>query len=263
MSLAEISKINFLINTGDVKIISNKIRIMKSIKIILICILAGASTGIIQAQYQDLKGWYNLELGFDIGKRFDVGLIQEFRFKSDLKKHDSHFTQLDLSFKHNNWIEYKIGARYIFDKKSYDLVVNDYDYYKNETRIHAAIILKQKYNNFTFALRTQAQLYTDNISNRSKVNDALIRERLTIEYKIPKYKLTPYFSAELFLEDYKDVTKKKKFGIESNNYRLITGVLWKYAKKQSIKLFYGYEKQLNQVINRKDYILGVGFKFKI
>lgn len=235
---------------------------MKRIKIILICILTGASTGIIQAQYQDLKGWYNLELGFDIGKRFDIGLIQEFRFESDLKKHDSHFTQLDLSFKHKDWIEYKIGARYNFDKKSNDIVVNDYDYYKNETRIQAAIILKQKYNNFTFALRTQAQLYTDNISNRSNVNDALIRERLTIEYKIPKYRLTPYFSAELFLEDYKDITKKKKFGIEPNNYRLMTGVSWKCAKNQSIKLFYGFENQVNQVINKQNYILGIGYKLK-
>lgn len=235
---------------------------MEKRKIISVFIFIAISSNLVYAQYQDLKGWYNLSFGFDIGKRVDLSIQQEFRFKSDLKKHDSHFTQLELSYRQNKLIRYQVGVRFNFDKKDYDFQIKDYDYYKFGTRIHADIILNQKIKNFKFESRTRVQLYTNKIRERAKVDDALLRERLMIEYKIPKLKLTPYVSAELFLEDYNDLTKKMKFGIEPNNYRLLTGVTYKYAKKQSIEFFYGYEKQINQVINKRNYIIGISIKFK-
>lgn len=209
------------------------------------------------SQYRDLGGWYSAELGYNIGKRWKIGLQEELRLNSNSTHLKKHFTQLNIKFEHKPYLQYSLGGRYVFNKRSDG-------YWERAFRINFDVFLKKNFYNYTIQSRTRVQYILDYLNMRDRANsdEALFREEITVEYHLDKWRLTPYFSAEIFWEDYRNI-QRRGLSLETNAYRLIIGAKWKVAKRQTIGVFYGFESEVNQVINQKDFLIGIEYKYRL
>ena len=217
-----------------------------------------------KAQYKDLEAWYTVGVTKKLNSKWNVGLAEEFRFNSNALHLDKHFTDLQFKYKKRNWIYYQLGARYYFDKSKDN-------YWNGALRINADLYFKAKKEDFSFVSRTrfQTSLNEENTIGRLHSDEALFREKFTLKYNFKKYNLKPFFSAEFFLEDYfvfnteADAKKPLSVKLESNKIRLKIGTEWKINKQHYLKFFYGYQQELNQVINQRNYILSIGYTYKL
>jgi len=232
-------------------------------KIIILIICFSAFSLSTKAQYQDLGGWYSASASFNLNKKWGFELKEELRFNSNSLKLNKHLTDLQVNFKHTKWLKYGLGTRYYFDKTKDG-------FWENALRLNFDLMLKFKYEKFSILSRTrlQSSLNPKNTIGRMHSDEALIREKITIRYNLKKYNIKPFISGELFVEDYfvfGDITgnQKPKIKFESNNFRLKLGVDYKVNKRNYIKFSYGYQQELNQIFNQRDFLISIKYTYKL
>ena len=210
------------------------------------------------SQYQDLNGWYSVGLGYEFEKKWEINFEEQIKCNSNSMKFDKIISDFDIQFKHKKWLSYSFGGRYVFNK-------TNENFWKQSSRLNFVLILKYEINRFQIISKTKTQIILDYKNRNDKVNsdDALFRQKVTIKYNIKKIKLTPYVSSELFVEDYRDDRKRPPFGFETNAVRFEIGTKYKINKKNELEIFYGFEKELNQVFNKRDFIFGINYKINL
>jgi len=217
----------------------------------------------VKAQYKDLESWYTIGVSKKLGEKWNVSLDEEFRFNSNATKLSKHFTDLQFKFKKRSWIYYQLGTRYYFEKSKDD-------YWNGALRINLDLNLKAKYDDFSFISRTrlQSSLNEENTIGRLHSDEALFREKITLKYNLKKYNLTPFISSEIFIEDYfvfNNSNAKKPISVkyESNKFRLKIGTDWKINKQHNLRFSYGYQQEMHQVINQRDFLIQIGYTYKL
>lgn len=231
---------------------------MNKLRIIAFFCLALLITTQLHAQYQDFTGRYSVELDYKFKKKWKFNFKQECRLNSNSSQFNKSISDFGVEFKHKKWISYGIGGRYIISK-------TDESIYNKYFGVYFDLKLKYDIGKIELTSRSKAQLKLnyENLNDRVNSDAALLREKITAEYKIKKYKLKPFMSAELFFEDYKDNRKQHPLSFELNAYRLEIGTKYKIAPKHEIEVSYGYEHNLNQILDRQKYMLGISYIYSI
>lgn len=205
----------------------------------------------IQSQNKDAGLWTSVNFEAKIIKKLTATLSTELRFNENITELGTIFTDIGLEYKLNK--NFQISANYRFYKKR-----TMYDYYRIKQRIYFDIKYSKKLKPFQIQFRTRFQFgYADIGHDYKNGNTAYyLRNKLSLKKEIKK-KYTPYVSFELFSP--LNYPRTSVF----DDMRATAGMEYSFSKRNKIDVFYMIQKQLNVSISTTDFILGIGYYFKL
>ena len=239
------------------------------------CLVATALAPTVQAVDNDFGMWYSISTEKKITKKWSAEIEAEMRTRNDARTWDRWSAGVSAKYKLTRWLNAE--AAYVFlndnnpEKISYH-TNGDYNnwrpsYWGTRHRFNVSLTGKVGFGGFEVSLRERWQ-YTyrpeatterydfdnslwEDVDVRGKGSNVL-RSRLQVEYNIPKSKVDPFASVELFNAWHID------------KVRYVIGAEWKIRKKHVIGAEYIY-----QTINGDDddndpnsNILSLSYKFK-
>jgi hypothetical protein len=205
----------------------------------------------LKSQNQDAQVWTSVNLEAKIVKKLTANVAQEVRFNENVTEVGTIYTDLGLEYKLNKHFQVSINYRFV-EKRRTD------DYYSFRQRIYIDLKYDEKIKPFQIQFRSRIQ---DEVSDIERAADGgipeyYLRNKLTL--KLDKWKkLTPFVSVELFspLEDeYKGLF---------DNIRSSAGIDYDLSKHHKVELFYMIQQELNVSQPETDFVLGVGYGFKL
>jgi len=231
----------------------------------------------LMAQEQDLG--LDLTLGGDIkiDRRWSIGVEGEMLSRNDCKTIERWRLGAEASFRATRWL--KLTAGYQLQYNNYQEKIK-YEssgelknwrpsYWKEAHRLYASATLSASCGRFDFSLRERWQytLRPESTQRRYDFGDKawedhlietrhkhILRSRVKVGYDIPKCKIDPYASVELFN------------GWELDKTRYIVGVEWKIRKVHTVDVFYRYDNMGKQdPLENTDndmHIVGLGYTYK-
>jgi hypothetical protein len=219
---------------------------------IFLALLSGLSFyGTLKAQVKDAGLWTSISIETKVSKKLSAGLTQELRFNENISELGTAFTDVGLSFKVSKRLQ--IAANYRFTQK-HRIDGN----YNLKQRLYIDVKYAKKIKPFQITLRSRLQ---DEYSQPAHSADDgtpqhHVRNKLNIEWDLDKpYK--PYLSVELF----SPLNYPREYLFD--NIRGAAGIEYALTKKQKIDLFYMVQEELNVSRPEIDFIIGIGYSFKL
>ena len=245
---------------------------MKSffLSLMLLCPLLVA-----HAQSDDFGIWYTVNAEKKIDKKWSVEGEVEFRTRNNTRTADCWNFEADVNFKPVKGIKISAGYMFMLDNVKEKITYNPDGNYNNwrpsywagSHRVMINVTGSKKFGRFEFSLRERWQYtyrpsktttrydfdnaYWEDTNVRSKGKN-MLRSRLAVEYDIPKCKVDPYASVELFN------------ALRLERVRYTAGVDYKLKKIHTFSLYYRY-----QAVNNFDgdndpnrHVLGLSYKYK-
>ena len=214
---------------------------------ILVCLYAFLLTGNVSAQEIENQVQFRSTAAFSkkIAPKLKIELEPELRWNYS-EGFDRFLLNGQLEYKPIKYLEVSAGYRLVRDRNDEE-EINKYD----------------KYHRYQFGATGQIELfdfkpslrlmYTDN-SDDSESDDRnnFIRYKMSLEYNIPKCKLTPKIAFEGFYKlDESNIYK----------YRYKTGLDYKFSKMFTLSAAYSLDFFMTDYKNR--HIIDVGLKVKL
>jgi len=202
---------------------------------------------------RDLETWSSATLDYKLNKKIKIGLGQELRLKDNSSIADKYFT--------NGFLEKKLSKLFTIGTELRYIRLNDnkgdIQGYENHLRYAFYSNLEHKVNRFSFKYRFQYQSKNElGLSSAKAVSPTQkLRFKVRGKYNIPKWKLDPRLSLEIFrtLGDVNDFTK----------LRVTLGTKIKIKKASSIGLFYRVERELNELYPKTTNVIGLNYQFTL
>jgi len=200
------------------------------------------------AQFNDFQTWTSVNIGYSLNKKNDFNLEQSFRTMQNVNNWSTVFTELSYSYKINK--HFSVGGAYRFSFK------NRLDYYLTAHRISFNIKAKKKISDFYLNYRFLLQAEYLGINQRYDwvIPKSYNRHQFKLKYKLSK-KIRPYIAYELYL------AIDETF-LQLGKYRLTGGTTYNFNKKNSINIFYRYQR-VNFLETFNTYILGISYKYNL
>lgn len=242
--------------------------------LLAILILAALPT---MAQDQDFGLDLTLATDIKVDKRWSLGIEGEMISRNDCKTIDRWSLGLETSYKATDWLKLTAGYQLQYNnyqekikyQSSGDLKTWRPSYWKEAYRFYASATFSTTVGRFDLSLRERWQytLRPESTQDRYDFVDKawedqlietrhkhVLRSRAKVEYNIPKCKIDPYASVELYN------------GWELDKTRYIVGLEWKIRKAHIIDLYYRYDNMGKQdPLENTDndmHILGATYTYK-
>lgn len=204
------------------------------------------------AQTEDFGAWFGFNLEKEI-KDWTFSVGEELRTTDAISDFYGSYTSLGIDyspFKH-----LKFGTSYQF------ILYNDteYDDIQPRHRLNFQTTGDLKWNNFKFSLRERLQMTFKDESERDyKMNPKTRwRNRLEVEYNIPKSKFTPAFS----VESYYQLNNPDGNKFDGIRYKL-TGA-YKINKRNKLEVYAQYDNEINVKDPVDRTVLGIEYTLKL
>lgn len=169
-------------------------------------------------------------IDYKISKKWKVGFDYRYALEKDISTFQASVFQFSGEYKINNKMSIEAGYRY---STSFEM---------DNQRLFASFIYDYKLNKFTISSRTRYQFSTPHFDsdfwNENKEPSQYIRQKLSIDYNIPKSKLSLNFSPEFFI-------KWDNSNLEYNRVRYQFGSDYKLKYGNTIGLCVFYEDKTN------------------
>lgn len=227
------------------------------------------------AQHSDFGVWYTLGATKKVNKKLSVGIEAEMRTRNDSKTISRWTGELSASYKLLPWLKASAGYKFIDDnnreKITYhtDGTENNWrpSYWGVKHRFNVSLTGEATLGMWSISLRERWQ-YTyrpeksttrydfDNewweSTTVSGKGSNVLRSRLQVECNIPKCKVDPFASAELF----------NAWSIQKVRYTV--GADWKIRKRHTLTAFYRFQDvRHNDIDDDPDtHVLGLGYNYK-
>lgn len=198
------------------------------------------------------KVWTELGVERDLGDKFEGGLELSTRF--DSYGLETIFPQLGLKYKLTKWMRPSIDYRLVSDR-------NKSGRYDISHRINANIDFKYKTGGLTLKSRLRYQYSFDRFISSDTYEpefDQAIRLKISGEYDISKFPLTPVLSAEIFYDP-----MYGPFGRQINKLRVFGGFKTDLKGPHSFSFGYMYDNRINLPKPLTRHILNLGYSFTI
>lgn len=244
-------------------------------RIAVACLVASALAPTVQAADNDFGMWYSVSAEKKITKKWSAEIEAEMRTRNDARTWDRWSASASAKYKLTKWLNAEVAYVFLNDNNPEKISYHtngDYNnwrpsYWGTRHRFNVSLTGKVGFGGFELSLRERWQ-YTyrpeattrrydfdnsewEDVAVRGKGSNVL-RSRLQVEYNIPKSKVDPHASVELF----------NAWNVEKVRYTV--GADWKIRKKHVIGVNYIY-----QSINGDDVdsdpnsnILSLSYKFK-
>jgi hypothetical protein len=203
------------------------------------------------AQEKDAGLWTSLNFEAKVVKKLTASISEEFRFNENITELGSRFTDVGLEYKINK--HFQVSANYRFtQKRRVD------DYYSFRHRYYAAMKYSKKLKPFELSYRLQILDEYKDIGRASDggVPDIYLRNKLGLKWDTQK-PYTPYVSVELFTP----LNYPRSYAFD--NIRAIAGIEYEMTKHQKIDIFYLINKGVFEGNAQADFIVGLGYYYKL
>lgn len=202
-------------------------------------------------QVKDAGLWTSVSFEAKLVKKLSINISQEFRFNENITELGAALTDAGFSYKFNK--HFQFAANYRFTQR-YKLE----NYYSFRHRFYADVKYSHKIKPFEMSWRIRFQ---DQISDIGRASDGGIpeyyfRNKLGLKLDLDKsYK--PYISLELF----------SPLGYPRLNafdgIRGTTGIEYDFSKHHKIDVYYMIQKELNVSNPETDFVIGLGYAYKL
>ncbi len=207
---------------------------------------------------QDFGLWTGIDGKLSLSKKIQVGAVVQMRFKENINARSESFISPYIAcnpFKH-----FKIGLDYRFS--------NNWDNgYISENRHRITIDLGFKkllgLLNIKSRFNFDSRLRYVGESRIGDVNSHYLRGRIKLVYNLPKTKIEPHISSELFYHFNDQLSYTENQVITNhrfNKYRVRAGFEIPVAKQHQIRVFYIIQKEISGP--NTDYIGGLTYRFR-
>lgn len=210
------------------------------------CILSiGQNTKIVS----DLELRTGVEISKEVWDDFELSYNQELRLYKNAGEFDKTFAEFGAKYKLNKYIKFGIDYR-LSRNQQYN------GGFENQQRLAAKIYTKYKIDRFTLKYRFQFQNKDEDFwgNDSGNYNVYSLRNKFSVSYNIPKNKLKPEFSAELFRRYYNNSS-------EFNKLRIGADISYPVKKWVDAELGYYFERELNSTQPASINIMKLGLKF--
>lgn len=216
-----------------------ELQILKPIaSLVLIFLLNG-----INLSAQDIENNFKIrtsaELSFEPIKKLKLNIIPELRFDDSFSL-DEYLLEGEAVYKPVKFLSLAASYRFVADLKQ----TKDTDYFN---RFAFSATAKKEFKNFESAFRLR---YTNDADDDSG-NIQFLRYKASLNYDIPKNKITPFVAVEAF---------QRLTDGDLYKMRYSAGIDYKLFKKNYIGL--SYKLDYYQKEYKNNHILSVGYKIK-
>ena len=205
----------------------------------------------LKGQVKDAGLWTTVGIEAKLVKKLSLDIIQEFRFNENITELGTAYTDAGLSYKLNK--HFQIAANYRFTQKR--TVEN---YYSFRHRIYIDIKYEKKIKPFQVQFRSRIQDQYSDIGRASDggIPELYLRNKLNLKWDLNK-PFTPYLSVELFSP--LNYPRENAF----DNIRTAAGMDYEISKHHKVEIYYLIQKELNVSKPQTDFILGLGYFYKL
>jgi hypothetical protein len=205
----------------------------------------------VKSQNKDAQLWTSVSAEAKIVKKLTANVAQEVRLNENITEVGTIYTDLGLEYKVNKHFQFSLNYRFVEKRRSDD-------YYSFRTRIYIDLKYDKKIKPFQIHFRSRIQNELADIGRAADggIPEYYLRNKLTV--KLDKWKkLSPFVSVELFspLEDeYKGLF---------DEIRSSAGIDYDLSKHHKVELFYMIQQEMNVSRPETDFVLGLGYAFKL
>lgn len=186
------------------------------------------------AQETDTQLRISPSVDYKINKKWKIGFDYRYALEKDFSTFQASVFQLSGEYKINKKMSLEAGYRY---STSFD---------GDNQRLFASFIFDYKIKKFTLSSRTRYQFSTPYFNtdywNEFKEPNQYIRQKFTVDYNIPKSKVSVYLSPEFFIK-----LGESRFKYHRTRYLLGTDYKLKYGNTVGVSVM--YEDKLNATKN--------------
>lgn len=193
---------------------------MKSLYLFLLISLWGAVSTAAWAQSPDFTTWTALGFEYQLKPALSLSGGLEYRSKNDLHTTDRWGLDVGIGYKLASWL--KVGAIYEVHYRD-----RGSDGWKFRHRYGAQATLSTRVQCWKLSLRERVQNTTD-----GKKDEIRLRSRVKVAYDLPKCKLEPYISVEM----YNGLNRGDDFDVTRMRYR--GGFTFPLFSRWTAELFY-------------------------
>ncbi|MFT6282008.1 MAG: hypothetical protein ACJA0U_002141 [Salibacteraceae bacterium] len=231
------------------------IRILKNSLFVI-----GVTLPMLSSAQSDFGVWTGGDVRVPITKKLDAGMQLESRFSNNVSTVDKSFLSPYVKFNLHKHIGLGLAYRFgnsptagLFGGETYHRIGLD----ANFKDLLELFMEKTK-------LELDARLRYTHGWDRGDLNKDNFRTRVKLSYDLPKTKLKPHVAAEFFLH-FNDQITYTSTGVTGNHrfnkYRLRLGLEYPINKRHELNLYYIVQPEFESPDT--DFILGLGYKFKI
>lgn len=194
----------------------------------------------------DFRGRMGVKLITEVFKDADLELTLEQRFDNKLTAFDRFIIEPGFAYSWNKHLKTGIEYRYYLRQ---DIMRNR----ENRHRISGFVRYKKEIEDFTLRAKTMLQYGIDDdayyfLDYRNKL---ISRNSVSVDYNIFGSKFTPKAEYELFFH-----VNNSNGGI-INGWRITTNIDYELSKRNSLSLFYMFDKEINVAMPLNAHIIGV------
>lgn len=212
------------------------------------CLLLASS---VKGQFRDAGLWTSVNFEAKLMKSLSVSVSEELRFNENITELGAAFTDLGLTYKMNKHFQFSVNYRFI-QKHRTD------NYYSFRHRFYVDIKYSKKLKPFEFYFRTRLQDQVADVGRAADggVPEYYLRNKLNLKWDTKKA-ITPYLSTEFFsLLNY---PRSYTF----SGIRTAAGFEYDFTKHHKIDVYYMIQKELNVKNPETDFIIGLGYFYKL
>jgi len=205
----------------------------------------------LKGQVKDAGLWTSAGFEFKVVKKLTANISEEVRFNENISEAGMFLTDFGITYKYNKHFESAIGYRYSQKRKVED-------YYSVRHRFNVEVKYEKKLKPFQLQYRIRFQDHYSDIGRASngRIPEYYLRNKLGLSLDMDK-PYSPYISLELFSP--LNYPRLSAFvGI-----RTTAGVEYKFSKHHKIDLYYMIQKQLNASNPETDFVVGLGYFYKL
>lgn len=219
------------------------------VTILLIVILVGPGLSQDTKVVRDFRFHGKLGVTKELFDSWKIGMQTVVKLEENASRLDEIDLDFDINYKPHSIINFGVGYRLAANYKKDKTVVKQH-------RLYGETELNYKLDRFKFEFRIRYQNVDDDFFQYSETTPAehILRNRLQLKYDIPKSKLTPYISAELYGQFGEDTEFPLKM-------KYIIGVRYSFGKYGKIRVYYRLDRELNSDYPFTFHTLGVGYRY--
>jgi Protein of unknown function (DUF2490) len=217
----------------------------------LLLLMLQLSTLIANAQVKDAGLWTSVNLEAKLVKKLSLSISEELRFNENVTELGAAFTDVGLSYKLNK--HFQFGANYRFIQRH-----RVDDYYSFRHRFYIDAKYSHKLKPFEVSLRTRLQNQVEDIGRAADggIPVYYLRNKLSANWNTRKA-YTPYVSLELF----SPLNYPREVAFDG--IRTVAGVEYEFTKHHKVDAFYLIQKELNVERQVTDFVIGIGYYYKL
>ncbi|MBN2262415.1 MAG: DUF2490 domain-containing protein [Prolixibacteraceae bacterium] len=210
----------------------------------------------LNAQYVKVVGDLRSRTSVGVQKtlfdKLDLFADAELGLEQNLSKIGKLKAEAGLTYSPFKFLDFEAAYRFSKNRKNYG---NNFKYTHT---VLASVQLKQKIERFKLSYRLQYQNIDDDATTYTASTEYrnIYKNRIKVEYNIPKSKITPFISSELYLPS-------NRSGLYAGKLKSMAGIEYKIPwTKHLLKAYYRNDREITTYMPYTYHTLGLSFLFK-